>query len=430
MRVDLSNTGSDPINFVPTAAIPIYGRSADNLRDHRHVTSLLQRTFCHPFGVYVKHSMAFDERGHTINQTTYAVLGVDSEGDPPRGFFPLVEEFIGEGGDLAAPQAVLEDDVPLQVAGSVFEGFESLGGLRFPALTLPPGQSVSYIIILGILGADQTLQHLLDSYGSVEKFEFHLAATKTFWQTRLSALRFDLQDARFDGWLQWVTLQPTLRRVMGNSFLPYHDYGRGGRGWRDLWQDLLALMLTENRSIRSMLIDNFAGVRLDGSNATILGSRPGEFIADRNSIPRVWMDHGAWPLLTIKRYLDLTADLDLLLAEQTYFKDHLTHRCQEVDKDWRPSDGTSLKGASGELWQATLLEHLLVQHLTAFLTLASTIFFALKAAIGMMVLIWLPPVVKVWLSQPCTLVTCIPWGSYASGFLNRAKKMSPLPQSY
>ena len=366
MRVDLTNTGFDPITFVPTAAIPIYGRSADNLRDHRHVTSLLHRTYCHPFGVYVKPSMSFDERGHTTNQTTYAVLGVDSEGDPPRGFFPLVEEFIGEGGDLAAPQAVLEDDVPLQVAGSVFEGFESLGGLRFPGLTLQPGRSVSYIIILGILGADQTLQHLLDTYGSVDKFEYHLAATKTFWQTRLSALRFDHQDARFDGWLQWVTLQPTLRRVMGNSFLPYHDYGRGGRGWRDLWQDLLALMLTENRSIRTMLIDNFAGVRLDGSNATILGSRPGEFIADRNSIPRVWMDHGAWPLLTIKRYLDLTADLDLLLAEQSYFKDHLTHRCQEVDKDWCPSDGTSLKGASGELWQATLLEHLLVQHLTAF----------------------------------------------------------------
>lgn len=26
-----------------TSAIPIYGRSADNLRDHRHVTSLLHR---------------------------------------------------------------------------------------------------------------------------------------------------------------------------------------------------------------------------------------------------------------------------------------------------------------------------------------------------------------------------------------------------
>ena len=47
-----------------------------------------------------------------------------------------------------------------------------------------------------------------------------------------------------------------------------------------------------------MLVDNFGGVRLDGSNATIIGSGRGEFIADRNNIARVWMDHGFWPLHT------------------------------------------------------------------------------------------------------------------------------------
>jgi len=31
--------------------------------------------------------------------------------------------------------------------------------------------------------------------------------------------------------------------------------------------------------------DNFAGVRIDGSNATIVGRQPGEFKADRNNIP-------------------------------------------------------------------------------------------------------------------------------------------------
>ena len=58
-----------------------------------------------------------------------------------------------------------------------------------------------------------------------------------------------------------------------------------------------------------LLFGNFAGVRFDGSNATIIGSAPGEFKADRNNIPRVWMDHGAWPLLTTKLYIDQTGDL-------------------------------------------------------------------------------------------------------------------------
>ena len=43
MRVRLKNTGNLPVEFEPVAVIPLYGRSASNLRDHRHVTSLLHR---------------------------------------------------------------------------------------------------------------------------------------------------------------------------------------------------------------------------------------------------------------------------------------------------------------------------------------------------------------------------------------------------
>lgn len=60
---------------------------------------------------------------------------------------------------------------------------------------------------------------------------------------------------------------------------------------------------------------------MDGTNATIIGSRQGEFIADRNNITRVWMDHAFWPFVTTKLYLDQTGDLDVLLEKVTYFKD-------------------------------------------------------------------------------------------------------------
>jgi cellobiose phosphorylase len=109
MQVTLSNQGDEPLDLVPIAAIPIFARSADNFRDHRHVTSLLHRTTCHPYGVLVKPSMSFDERGHQINRVTYAVLGVDGEGNPPGSLTPLVEDFIGEGGCLAWPEAVVTE---------------------------------------------------------------------------------------------------------------------------------------------------------------------------------------------------------------------------------------------------------------------------------------------------------------------------------
>jgi cellobiose phosphorylase len=366
MRVTLTNCGERDLALTPTAAIPIFGRSADNLRDHRHVTSLLHRTTCHRHGVVVRPTLSFDERGHTVNRLSYAVLGAEEDGRPPAGFFPLVEDFIGEGGTLDWPQAIVAGLKPTQTEGSAPDGYESIGALRFTERTLQPGQSATYVLILAILSEGQDVDALLARYASAERCESWLTQTRLFWSQKLRTLRFGTGDARFDGWLQWVTLQPTLRRWMGNSFLPYHDYGRGGRGWRDLWQDALALLLTEAGGITEMLVENFAGVRMDGSNATIIGSRPGEFKADRNNIPRVWMDHGAWPLLTVQLHLDLTGDLDFLLREQAYFKDHLTHRCKDVDRGWDLGQGTRLKTAGGDLAQGTLLEHLLVQHLVAF----------------------------------------------------------------
>src|SRR6185312_9321959 len=38
LRVCLTNVGRHPLTLTPTAAIPLFGRSADNVRDHRHVT--------------------------------------------------------------------------------------------------------------------------------------------------------------------------------------------------------------------------------------------------------------------------------------------------------------------------------------------------------------------------------------------------------
>ena len=78
-------------------------------------------------------------------------------------------------------------------------------------------------------------------------------------------------------------------------------------------------------SVKELLFNNFRGIRIDGSNATIIGDQPGEFKADRNNIVRIWSDHGAWPLLTTKMYIDESGDIDFLLEKQCYFSDQFTH---------------------------------------------------------------------------------------------------------
>ncbi len=366
MRVTVTNVSDEPVTLTATAAIPIFGRSADNLRDHRHVTSLLHHITTHAHGVLVQPALSFDERGHHPNTTTYAVLGAEQDGTPPQGFCPLVDEFIGEGGCLEAPRAVLKPANDFYPAGCQFEGYEAIGALRFQSILLEPGQSKSYILILAILSQGADPAALVKKYGSRFKFDEWFRRNQTHWQAQLDTLAFHTGDKQLDGWLKWVALQPILRRLFGNSFLPYHDYGRGGRGWRDLWQDCLALLMMEPAQVPELLFSNFAGVRIDGSNATIIGSKPGEFLADRNNIVRIWMDHGAWPLLTTRLYLDQSGDLDFLLREQTYFKDQHIRRTQGIDEAWQPEQGTLLRTASGEVHRGTVLEHLLVQHLTPF----------------------------------------------------------------
>ncbi len=366
MKITLTNLSDNTLDFTPTAAIPLYGRSADNLRDHRHVTSLLHRIRCDKFGVLVKPTLSFDERGHQPNNLTYAVLGGEGDGTSPQAFFPIVEDFIGEGGSLDWPQAIVQTLEPEFRAGMNVDGYESIGGLRFRDVRLIPGGKCTFVLILAILNSDES-DRLVDEYGGAARFDFWFEKTQIYWQSKIEVPRLHTGDARFDGWLRWVTVQPILRRFFGNSFLPYHDYGRGGRGWRDLWQDTMALLMMESEDVSQMLLNNFAGVRIDGSNATIIGSRPGEFKADRNNIPRVWMDHGVWPLLTTGLYIDQTGDLAFLLRPQVYFKDHLASRAQKVDNDWSPEQGTELRTSSaGTSYTGTILEHLLVQHLVPF----------------------------------------------------------------
>ncbi len=361
MQIKIKNTGKKELKIEPTAAVPIYGRSADNLRDHRHVTSLLHRTKTLKNGVVVKPTLSFDERGHKQNQVSYAVLGAEADGSRPVGFFPVLEDYIGDGGNLEWPKAVVLSSDDYLKAGAEIDGYETVGALKFEQISLKAGAEASYVIAISIAEEEVDFNKLAAKYCSQDQFEKYLAENKNFWQQKLDVVEIEAADQEFNQWMKWVTLQPILRRIYGCSFLPSHDYGRGGRGWRDLWQDCLALLLMEPEPVKDMLYNNFSGVRIDGSNATIIGSEPGEFKADRNNIKRVWMDHGAWPFLTTKLYIDQTGDLDFLLKEQSYF-----------------DNGSELKDQNGNLYQGSVVEHFLVQHLTHFFDVGEHNNFLLK----------------------------------------------------
>lgn len=315
MTIKVTNTAPSPIVITATSAIPIFGRSAENIRDHRHVTSLVNRPEKRREGVTMTPVILFDETGHKWNKVLYYVFGSENDGTYPVGSIAAMESFTGAKGDLEWPQAVVENLSPEFFIDEVLEGRECIGGLRFAAKTLEAGESVSYIIQMGITTTDDDLEELYSKYNTLEKVQESLRENKAHWLANANKVVFESGLQGFSNWMKWVEVQPVFRKIYGCSFLPYHDYGKGGRGWRDLWQDCLSLILLEPEEVKNLLINNFGGVRIDGSNATIIGSTPGEFIADRNNIPRVWMDHGSWPYLTTKLYIDQTGDLGILLKK-------------------------------------------------------------------------------------------------------------------
>ncbi|UCD15824.1 MAG: cellobiose phosphorylase [Candidatus Omnitrophota bacterium] len=363
MWVKVTNKSANPIKITPTSFIPLYGRAEKNLRDHRHVSSLLNRVSLNKYGIFLKPTMIFNEKGHKLNKTTYFVLGFQDNNIPALGQFPTLDYFCGER-DLISPDAIEKEVAPVTKKEPDFDGKECCGAFRFKDTQLKKNQSANYFIVMGMTKNPTTISSLFKKVNSINKVNQHLRTTKNQWAAHFSKLEFDFKDANFNNWLRWVKMQPTLRKLFGCSFLPHFDYGKGGRGWRDLWQDALALLLTEPDKAKKLILDSFQGVRIDGSNATII-TKKGRFLSDRNSIPRVWSDHGVWPWLTLHSYINRTGQLSFLLKEIPYFKDHLLHRAQKRDTGFSQKD-FYLRTRNGRIYKGSALEHILIQNLTSF----------------------------------------------------------------
>lgn len=364
MQITLENDSDTAQELTFYAAIPLYGRSADNIRDHRNVTSMLHRIRTTKDTVTVCPTMSFDEKGHRRNYRIYYVSGRSGSGQCPECFFPTVEQFVGEGGTYTHPRAVYESTFGV-LPGYAVNGREAMGAFRFPTVTIAPGSKVEYIVLLGVADREEEITSVQNCYNTLEAVHAALESTKAYWNDKV-CIHFHTSDGDFDNLMRWVSFQPFLRRLFGCSFLPHHDYGRGGRGWRDLWQDCLSLLLMDPADVGKMIEKNFGGVRIDGTNATIIGAGDGNFIADRNGIARVWMDHALWPLMTTQLYIDQTGDAAILNKPAPYFKDAQSMRGTASDADWTPDSGSVQRTAGGQVYQGTILEHLLIQQLAAF----------------------------------------------------------------
>jgi cellobiose phosphorylase len=366
LKITVTNTGETQQTFDPYYALPLFGRSADNVRDHRQVTTMFQENYIEDFGVRVKPKIVHDESSHSVNQTNYVSLGFDGNANKPEKIWIRLHDFIGESGTLDNPEAIYNNLTPPELTETERHGKEAIAGFKFKEVTLQSGEKAEFIILHGITDDLNDLDVWRAKYSKVSSVDETLQNTLDFWNEKLNSVEISTGNNHFDNWVKWIEYQVKCRQIFGNSFLPDYGYGRGGRGWRDLWQDLLSIFLVDPISAHEEIVNCFKGIRVDGSNATIIGEKPGEFKADRNNIPRTWSDHGAWPVFVLNFYLNQTGDFSILDKEITYWKDKFVERSKKIDNKFQMAQGHFQRQSNGATYTASILEHLIIQQLTSF----------------------------------------------------------------
>ena len=92
-------------------------------------------------------------------------------------------------------------------------------------------------MLAGVSEEKKKIENQTSAYRTKKQVEEAFKAVRKHWTDKVN-VDFSTGDTVKDNYLKWICFQPVLRRIYGCSFLPYHDYGKGGRGWRDLWQYL------------------------------------------------------------------------------------------------------------------------------------------------------------------------------------------------
>ena len=123
---------------------------------------------------------------------------------------------------------------------------------------MQPGEAKTYTVIIGVTEDADEIRKVAADYATSAQVNKALQKTQNYWQKKVN-VKYYTGNQDFDNYMRWVSFQPILRRIYGCSFLPHHDYGKGGRGWRDLWQDCLALLLMNPSGVRQMILDNYGG---------------------------------------------------------------------------------------------------------------------------------------------------------------------------
>ena len=265
--------------------------------------------------VEVEGSAIYHKTEYRERRSHYAVYAVNA---PITGYDTDREAFCGAYRGFENPETVLEGTS----RSSVAHGWAPVGSHHL-SLTLEPGQTRSFIFILGYCEcpAEEKFtapnvinkapaRAMMESFKTDAQFDAAFKALKDYWAALLSKYTLSSGDERLDRAVNvWNQYQCTVTFNMSRS-ASYFESGLGrGMGFRDSCQDLLGFVHLLPERARERILDIAATQFPDGSAyhqyqpLTKQGNR---------DIGSGFNDDPLWLIECVSAYLRETGDFSIL----------------------------------------------------------------------------------------------------------------------
>ncbi|WEZ82037.1 glucoamylase family protein [Rhizobium sp. 32-5/1] len=292
VKLSLTNTGND------TRKLKLYGYIEWVLGNNRAKTA--------PFVL----SQRDEETGALLAFNPYSIdysgraafLAVSVEAPD---FTTSRREFLGRGGSLYAPQAVIDGTA---LSGAVDPDGDSCAALAFD-IALKPGETRDVTFFIGDAdNAGQAVELVKSARETV--FAEIVAASTAFWDDFTGVLQVETPDKAFDTMVNaWLPYQSLGCRILARSAF---YQASGAYGFRDQLQDTLAFIVHRPDLARAQILN--AAARQFAEGDVLHWWLPGNGSGVRTLISDdvVWLAHA------VEHYCSVTGNTDIL-KEQIAF---------------------------------------------------------------------------------------------------------------
>lgn len=229
-------------------------------------------------------------------------------GDKNQSFTGNRKSFLGVGGELSRPKALLENSLD-NLSGSIYD--PCLGAKL--DIKLKAGEEREIIIIFGQEESEELIKEKINKYSNIENVDEELRNVKDYWSNFLGNIQVKTPDLSMDymlnGWLMYQTY--SCRYLSRTAF-----YQSGGAyGFRDQLQDSMSIGILDPNITREQILRSASRQYLEGDVQHWWHPVINSGIRTRFSDDLLWL-----PYVT-SEYIKSTGDYSILDEKAPYLED-------------------------------------------------------------------------------------------------------------